>query len=590
MNLTEGSFLCLDIGSSGVHAVATRVCFGRIKTSASAYTESSDLAYAIKTAVDSLEEQIGTRFDKAFVTGNFGQIESKIVSKKSIWSAEHKITQNDILEQIFDFFQGENSVLHIIPLRYDLGGFHNISNPLGHTDRALHSVFNVIAYNSQDLSYIKSVLHSAHLRSGGFFDPMFLLGSTARLASENSIFIDFGAEFTSVSLWTARGPILINKIPIGGADITKSVAQAFNLPISEAERLKVSSMSLIQTDMDRFTPADAKYDITRFDLNEITESIFSEILSQVQEILIPVIEKYNPIKIYISGGGSGIMGLDDVLEKEFNIPVENLGAFGIVNSFAEFIWNSESSRVKAYLERRKKWDKFFGFLTAPLRWRIFSRRKKFIPIMPSTLVWDMRNLDTYTMFESAGIDMIHVDIMDGFYVDNIASGIDELRFIRSRTKSHLHVHLMTENPVNWATEAIAGGADTIIVSSGTNGVRRALNKIRAAGKRGGVALHPNTDLEVIAPILRNIDEVMIMSVIPGKSGQVFIEESISKIASLNNTRRKHGLKFKISVDGGINPETAKKCWVAGADFLVAGSFLKKAPDFAAAVQELLEKK
>ena len=171
----------------------------------------------------------------------------------------------------------------------------------------------------------------------------------------------------------------------------------------------------------------------------------------------------------------------------------------------------------------------------------FSRRKKFIPIMPSTLVWDMRNLDTYTMFESAGIDMIHVDIMDGFYVDNIASGIDELRFIRSRTKSHLHVHLMTENPVNWATDAIEGGADTIIVSSGTNGVRRALNKIRAAGKRGGVALHPNTDLEVIAPILRNIDEVMIMSVIPGKSGQVFIEESISKIASLNNTRRKHGL-------------------------------------------------
>jgi ribulose-phosphate 3-epimerase len=590
MNLTEGSFLCLDIGSGGVHAVAARVCFGRLKSSANTYVESKDPAYAVKTAVDNLEEQIGARFDTAFVTGNFGKIKSEILSQKSAWETERKITPNDVLEQITNVFQDEDSVLHIIPLRYDLGSSRNLSNPLGHTDHALHSVFNVIAYLNKGLLRAKSALHAAHLESEGFLDPMFLLGSSAREASENSIFIDFGLEFTSVSIWTARGPMIIDKIPIGGIDITKAIAQAFNLSITEAERLKISSMNLAQSDMDRFTPADSKYDITRFDVNEVAGSVFYETLRQAQQSLATGIEKYNPIKTYVSGGGSGINGLENFIEKEFGMPVKNLGSFGITNSLAEFVWKSESDRVKGYLERRKKWEKLSNLLAAPLNWNFCPRRKRIIPIMPSTLVWDMRNTETYVKFDSGDISMIHIDIMDGFYVEKIASGIDELRFIRAHTKAHLHVHLMTENPATWAKEAIECGADTIIVSSGTNGVIRALNEIRSAGKRVGIALHPNTSLEVIAPVLRNIDEVMVMSVIPGESGQGFIEESISKIASLSNTRRKHGLKFKISVDGGINPETAKKCWAAGADFLVSGNFLSNAPYFAGAVQELLSKK
>lgn len=590
MNLTEGSFLCLDIGSGGVHAVAARVCFGRLKVSSNIYVESRDIVYAVKTAVDNLEEQIGARFDKAFVTGNFGEIKSEIFSRKSVWETERKITPNDILEQISDVTQDDISVLHIMPLRYDLGGARNLSNPLGHIDHALHSVFNVIAYLNKGLMRAKSALHAAHLESEGFFDPMFLLGLSARKASENSVFIDFGAEFTSVSMWTARGPMLIKKIPMGGIDITRAIANTFNLPIIEAERLKISSMNLEQSDMDRFTPADSKYDITRFDVNEIASSVFSEIICQVGDVLSTGIEKYNPERLYVSGGGSGTNGLEKFLKKEFGMPVKNLGSFGIVNSLAEFVWNTESERVKGYLERRKKWEKFFNFLAAPLNWRFYPRRKKIIPIMPSTLCWDMRSSDTYARFESADISMIHVDIMDGFYVERIASGIDELRFIRAHTAAHLHVHLMTENQATWTKEAIECGADTIIVSTGTNGVIRALKEIQSAGKRSGIALHPETSLEVIAPVLRGVDEVMVMSVIPGESGQEFIEESISRIASLANTRRKHGLKFKISVDGGINPETAKKCWAAGADFLVSGSFLSGAPDFAVAVQELLEKK
>jgi ribulose-phosphate 3-epimerase len=590
MNLTDGAFLCLDIGSAGVHAVAARVSFGRIKSSANVFAESRDAAYALKYVADALEERIGASFDSAFVTGNFGDVKSEIFSRLTSWGGEHKIVPQDILEQALRSDDEDSfSALHVIPLRYDLGEFHNMSNAVGHTDRSLHSVFHSIAYSEQGMSRAKSALHAAHLESQGFFDPMFLMGRAARAGKETALFIDFGAEFTSVSLMSARGPMLLEKIKAGGADVTRAIAAAFHVTRGEAERLKISGMTLTPSDIDRFTPADSKHDITKFDLNDAAYAVFSGILESVRDLSAPAVQKYKPSKIYTSGGGSAIPGLPETLEKMFGLPVLSLGAFGAASALAEFVWNRESGRVAAYLARRKKWEKFFGWCAAPLRWRLRTRRRRAVPVMPSTLVWDMRSQATYSKFESAGIGIIHVDIMDGFYVQRIASGIDELRFIRAHTKALLHVHLMTENPEQWAAEAAAAGADTIIVSSGTNGVVRALREIRAAGRRAGIALHPDSPPEVIAPVLRDIDEVMVMSVAPGAAGQAFIENSVARIAALDNTRRRHNLSFKISVDGGINPETAKKCWAAGADLIAVGSFLSEAPDFAAAVQELMEK-
>ncbi|MCL1891912.1 MAG: hypothetical protein FWF97_01290 [Alphaproteobacteria bacterium] len=587
MNLTDGSFLCLDVGSAGVHAMGCHVSFGRIKSSATVFFESQDGAYAVKSAVDALEEKIGARFDSAFVTGNFGALRSEIFIRKTAWGGEHKIIPQDILEQAIASGNDGFSPLHIIPLRYDLGEFQNVSSAVGLTDRALHTVFHSISYSASGMARIKSALHAAHLESEDFFDPMWVLGQARPDAKEIAVFIDFGAEYTSVSLMSARGPMILEKIPIGGADITTRIADAFRIPRAQAERLKTSNMTLNTTDMDRFTPADTKHDITKFDLNDVAGAVFSQILESISNILRPGIEKYNPVKIYVSGGGSGIPGLTDLLERTFSIRCENLGPFAIVGAMAQFVWNRETVRIAGYLARRKKWEKFWNAITSPLRWRVRTRRKKLIPIMPATLVWNMRDAATYAKFASANISIIHVDIMDGFYVERIVSGIDELRFIRAHTTAHLHVHLMTENPAQWAAEAIAAGADTIIVSSGTNGVVRALREIKAAGKRCGIALHPSTPLDIIAPVLRDLDEVMVLAIIPGAAGQPFIESAIPRISALNNTRKKHNLKFKISVDGGINPETAKKCWAAGADLLAVGSFLSKAPDFAEAVQELI---
>ena len=183
--------------------------------------------------------------------------------------------------------------------------------------------------------------------------------------------------------------------------------------------------------------------------------------------------------------------------------------------------------------------------------------------------------------------MIHVDIMDGFYVDRIAGSITELSEIRKNTRAHLHVHLMTESPSVWATDAINAGADTVIISTNTSGVRDAISIVKSAGKRCGIALNPDSNIEILKSILTQIDEVMIMAVKPGASGQEFDERTLKKIEILNHTRRKHGLKYLISVDGGINPDTAKLCWDAGADLLVSGSYLAKSPDFPLAVQSLL---
>ena len=185
--------------------------------------------------------------------------------------------------------------------------------------------------------------------------------------------------------------------------------------------------------------------------------------------------------------------------------------------------------------------------------------------------------------------MIHVDIMDGFYVDRIAGSISELQQIRSHTNAHLHVHLMTESPSVWATDAIAAGADTIILSTNTSGLRNAIRIIKNSGRRVGIALNPDSSVSLLKSVLRDIDEVMIMSVNPGAAGQNFEPSALHKISVLAATRKKYGLRFLISVDGGINNKTAALCWDAGADLLVSGSYLAHSPDFPLAVHSLLKK-
>jgi len=591
MNLFDSSFLCLDIGTAGVRGCAHRVRNARIDKSSVFATDSRDTAYALKTVIDELERQIGAHFDTAYVTGEFGDAHFEMTVKSNNWGGEHKITASDVRAQIAKITAPDGFYpMHIIPLRYDTPGARNILTPVGHIDHALISAFGAIFFAAARMNEITAVMRRAHIQSSGFFDTHFLLSQTMRQPHENTMFIDLSDAYTTASIWTDRGPVMYRKIPCGGGSITRNIADKMHLDFDAADAIKRAVASLVPQEMDRFTPADPAYDFSRADINEIILPRMVEIVGAIKSAAAPAIAKYRPVKIMIGGGGAEMAGAVEFFENAFSIPVQKLPFDAPARALAAHIWSAQKPRIAAAHRRQEKWARRRAWLRRVLHLESRPRRHRrarFIPIMPSTLCFNMRNPATYTLFKSGDISMIHVDIMDGFYVDKIAGGISELKQIRAKTNAHLHVHLMTESPSVWAADAIAAGADTVIVSTNTSGVRAALREIRAAGRRAGIALHPDSSVAILKPILRDVDEVMVMSVAPGAAGQKFDEGALKKIAVLNATRKKYGLKFTISVDGGITDKTAPACWAAGADAIVSGSYLARASDFPLAVQSLL---
>lgn len=589
MNLFDSSFLCLDIGASGVRGCAHRVRSARIDRSAVFSMDSHDTVYALKSVIDELERQIGAHFDTAYITGDFGKAYFEMAAKSTSWGTEHKITASDVRTQISQITPPDGFYpMHIIPLRYDTPGARNVATPIGHTDHALISAFGAIFFDGERMNEIMGALRRAHIQSAGFFDPHFLLNSTLRRPHENTMFIDLGAEYTTASIWTDRGPVMFKRFHNGGTKITRDIADKMQIDMDSADAIKKSVASLAPQEMDRFTPADPAYDFSRADINEIILPRMVEIAGAIKDASSTAIAKYRPVKIMLGGGGAEMDGAVEFFENAFAIPTQKLPYDAAARALATHIWAMQQPRVRAAIARQERNARRIAWLRRILRIDApRKKRKRFIPIMPSTLCFNMQRPETYALFKSGDISMIHVDIMDGFYVDRIAGGITELKQIRAKTDAHLHVHLMTESPSIWAADAIAAGADTIVVSTNTSGVRAALREIKAAGRRAAVALNPDSDVSILKPILREIDEVMVMSVTPGAAGQSFDECAIKKITVLNATRKKYNLKFKISVDGGINADTAQQCWAAGADVLVSGSYLARASDFPLAVQSLL---
>lgn len=589
MNLIDSSFLCLDIGTSGVRGIAHHIKDATIDKSAFFTMDSYDTVFALTTVIDELEKQIGAHFDTAYITGNFGPSLFEMTAKNTVWSNEHKITNNDIRNQISNIIApSDYFAMHLIPLRYDTPNNRNINTPIGHIDRQLISVFGTIFYSHNGIDTTHEFLRSAHIQPENFYDPHFLQNSVLRKPKQTTLFIDFGARYTSASIWTDRGPVFHIKIDSGGTNITNEICKKFNLSFEDAERIKKTVSSLIPKEMDRFTPADTAYDFSRSDINETITPIFIDIINKIQDSCTSSLKKYKPTKIILTGGGSETEGIGEFVQNTFSIETETLSTDTTIRTLSDYIWDCEASHRQAFLYKSTKWSHRLNWIKK-LFIKKQKKRPKTVPILPSTLCFDMSNPETYTLFKSGGISMIHVDIMDGFYVDKINGSIEELHKIRTHTKSHLHVHLMTESPKIWASDAIAAGADTVILSTNTSGLRNAIKIVRASGKRVGIALHPNSSVSLLKSILREIDEVMVMSVIPGAAGQQFDPSALHKISVLNGTRKKYNLKFVISVDGGINNKTAALCWDAGADMLVCGSYLAHAHDFPLAVQSLLKK-
>ena len=198
-------------------------------------------------------------------------------------------------------------------------------------------------------------------------------------------------------------------------------------------------------------------------------------------------------------------------------------------------------------------------------------------IAPSVLAADFSNLQRdIEMINESDADWFHIDIMDGVFVPNISFGMPVLRDIKKHAKKTLDVHLMIVNPDQYIETFAALGADILTVHwEACTHMHRTIQAIKAAGMKAGIALNPHSSVNQLKDIIKDIDLVCLMSVNPGFGGQSFIENTFDKVKELKELIQSSGSDCQIEIDGGVTNENAKKLVQAGANILVAGSYVFK---------------
>ena len=209
-------------------------------------------------------------------------------------------------------------------------------------------------------------------------------------------------------------------------------------------------------------------------------------------------------------------------------------------------------------------------------------------ISPSLLSANFLNLGKdIEMVNESSADWFHIDVMDGVFVPNISYGMSIISQIKSMARKPLDVHLKIVQPERYIEQFHKAGADILTVHwEASTHLHRTLQCIKSYGMKAGVALNPHTPVNVLEDIIQDIDIVLIMSVNPGFGGQSFIENSLHKVKKLKQLIRETSAKTWIEVDGGVNLKTGKELTEAGADALVAGSFVFGSENPAATIQAL----
>ncbi len=198
-------------------------------------------------------------------------------------------------------------------------------------------------------------------------------------------------------------------------------------------------------------------------------------------------------------------------------------------------------------------------------------------IAPSMLAADFSNLKKdIDLVNNSEADWFHLDVMDGVFVPNISFGAPVIKAIKKHTTKTLDVHLMIVNPDKFIDDFKKAGADVLTVHyEACPHLHRTVQAIKASGMKAGVSLNPHTPIAVLEDIITDLDLVLIMSVNPGFGGQSFIENTYKKIIQLKDLILKSGSEALIEIDGGVNAKNTPKLLAAGADVLVAGSFVFK---------------
>lgn len=211
-------------------------------------------------------------------------------------------------------------------------------------------------------------------------------------------------------------------------------------------------------------------------------------------------------------------------------------------------------------------------------------------IAPSILAADFGNLQRdIEMINTSSADWIHVDIMDGVFVPNISFGFPVVEVIKKHSKKVLDTHLMIQRPENYVDGFIKAGSSIITVHyEATDHLNRLINHIKNQGVKAGVALNPHTPVSLLEDIIEEVDLVLLMSVNPGFGGQKFIENTYSKIIQLKNLISRRRSRALIEIDGGINEQNSAKLLQAGADILVAGTFVFSSSNPITTIENLKE--